>query len=471
MSIFVPANPGTVTFTQGSMAIAGTGTLFQNMRAGSVISIPGLGEMQLAEDPTSDTAALGVVEWQGTTAEDKAYQYLPRNDAATISAKLVAMLQQLSGSNLQSLADVEGAAQTVLGFAGPGSLTTVAIADLVSGADYDQAVDALADLAAYSTRPGPTADSRGFAVLVRNSGDGRAAIYSKSSDASGDWSDPAYVSGPAITLDVTEVDAVPHGAPPGVTLTPVAGGYNLAFAIPSGMIIVPGTTTTLAPDQPAAVDFVPVTGGYRIDISIPQGLTGDIDGVTPFWVSRLGADATAGAALTGLGVSAFAQSLLDDASAAAFFSTLGQIPNSHIRDDLTPDKAFRRGNILGTVSHLSGGPSGALIESGSNGNGSYARFANGTQICICSSSVDFNNTSYQLFSYPAAFATADVGLSLSFAGSPTTGDVNDWLNRLHQVTAVKSSSTIGLMLFRAATYGALSGLYGPVNVIAAGRWF
>jgi hypothetical protein len=43
--------------------------------------------------------------------------------------------------------------------------------------------------------------------------------------------------------------------------------------------------------------------------------------------------------------------------------------------------AYNRENILGTVSQTAGVPTGALIESGSNANGSYERYASGLQIC------------------------------------------------------------------------------------------
>jgi hypothetical protein len=43
--------------------------------------------------------------------------------------------------------------------------------------------------------------------------------------------------------------------------------------------------------------------------------------------------------------------------------------------------AYRRANILGTVSQSGGVPTGAVIERGSNANGEYVRFADGTQIC------------------------------------------------------------------------------------------
>ncbi|MDR7123692.1 DUF2793 domain-containing protein [Pseudotabrizicola sp. 4114] len=53
-----------------------------------------------------------------------------------------------------------------------------------------------------------------------------------------------------------------------------------------------------------------------------------------------------------------------------------------MRTGAGPAQAFRRGNILGTVSHASGVPTGAVIERGGNANGEYVRFADGTQICV-----------------------------------------------------------------------------------------
>ncbi|WP_376786885.1 hypothetical protein [Stutzerimonas nitrititolerans] len=61
--------------------------------------------------------------------------------------------------------------------------------------------------------------------------------------------------------------------------------------------------------------------------------------------------------------------------------TAGLLNVARIPATLPPDKAFRRGNILGTVSQSGGVPTGAIIERGSNANGEYVRFADGTQIC------------------------------------------------------------------------------------------
>jgi predicted RNA-binding protein with TRAM domain len=57
------------------------------------------------------------------------------------------------------------------------------------GADTDRQVDTLADRETYDD------EEEGFSVLVSDIGDGRAAIYSKNSAASGDWSDPAIITG------------------------------------------------------------------------------------------------------------------------------------------------------------------------------------------------------------------------------------------------------------------------------------
>jgi hypothetical protein len=59
-------------------------------------------------------------------------------------------------------------------------------------------------------------------------------------------------------------------------------------------------------------------------------------------------------------------------------------------DDTTPGRLMRAdygygpGNLLGVVTQSSAAPTGAVIERGSNANGDYVRFADGTQICTVS---------------------------------------------------------------------------------------
>jgi len=44
-------------------------------------------------------------------------------------------------------------------------------------------------------------------------------------------------------------------------------------------------------------------------------------------------------------------------------------------------QVYSRNNILGTVSQSGGVPTGGVIEKGSNANGQYTKFADGTMIC------------------------------------------------------------------------------------------
>ena len=87
-------------------------------------------------------------------------------------------------------------------------------------------------------------------------------------------------------------------------------------------------------------------------------------------------------------------SLEPNASGAGTFTLAA--PNSNTNRTLTlPDEAgkvlstgnndpaeiFKQSNILGTVSESGGVPTGAIIERGSNANGDFIKYADGTMIC------------------------------------------------------------------------------------------
>jgi len=94
-------------------------------------------------------------------------------------------------------------------------------------------------------------------------------------------------------------------------------------------------------------------------------------------------------------------------------------------------EVFSRAQVLGTVSQLAGVPTGALIEQGSNANGSYIRFADGTQICwqshthlavpfVSSGGMD-RSASFASVNWSAAFHTAaSVEVTSDFRGLNTT---------------------------------------------------
>lgn len=67
-----------------------------------------------------------------------------------------------------------------------------------------------------------------------------------------------------------------------------------------------------------------------------------------------------------------------------------------------------RGLAVGTVSQSGGVPTGAIIQRGSNVNGEFVRYADGTQICTREAFIDLTNTSsIQTFNFPAAFTSSN----------------------------------------------------------------
>ncbi|MFQ2372841.1 hypothetical protein ACK306_14735, partial [Aeromonas caviae] len=122
-----------------------------------------------------------------------------------------------------------------------------------------------------------------------------------------------------------------------------------------------GMVTLTAPDGqqvqvPALSAFQPTSASLKA----LQALTPAKDKLPVF-------NGAAGADLITL--TAFMRTLLDDASAAAALSTLD------IAD------LYKRRNIVGAVSQSGGVPTGSIIERGSNANGEYTKYADGTLIC------------------------------------------------------------------------------------------
>jgi hypothetical protein len=73
-----------------------------------------------------------------------------------------------------------------------------------------------------------------------------------------------------------------------------------------------------------------------------------------------------------------------------------------VASELNGVEVYGRTNIVGTVSESSGVPTGAIIQTASNANGRYIRYADGTQICTHQlSPSDSANTTW---TYPIAFS-------------------------------------------------------------------
>nr|WP_217359709.1 DUF2793 domain-containing protein [Ruegeria arenilitoris] len=91
------------------------------------------------------------------------------------------------------------------------------------------------------------------------------------------------------------------------------------------------------------------------------------------------------------------------------------------------DYGYGPGNLLGSVAQSGGKPTGAVIERGSNADGDYVRFADGTQICTVSlTTTGCTNAEGALFAsdavvwdFPAAFAVGSA-VTVSGNGGATT---------------------------------------------------
>ena len=124
--------------------------------------------------------------------------------------------------------------------------------------------------------------------------------------------------------------------------------------------------------------------------------------------------------------------------------------------------AFRRGTLLGTVSQSAGVPTGAVIERGSNANGEYVRFADGTQICTISST--FAEAASVVWSYPA-----------TFVGTPTylSASIDHRLNpRYYLVDVTRTGGNVSATIYRSvrSTHDAVADAF-LVECVAIGRWF
>jgi hypothetical protein len=84
-----------------------------------------------------------------------------------------------------------------------------------------------------------------------------------------------------------------------------------------------------------------------------------------------------------------------------------EAPNSNSNRTLVlPDAAgeiYGQGNILGTVSQSAGVPTGAIIERGSNANGEFVKYADGTLECWRYGEINLTITQLSSADFPVAF--------------------------------------------------------------------
>lgn len=138
---------------------------------------------------------------------------------------------------------------------------------------------------------------------------------------------------------------------------------------------------------------------------------------------------------------------------------------------LGQDMVYDRANVLGTVSFSSSQNTGAIIEAGSNANGYWTKWADGTMECRGSGSVDVSSATTNTFgstSGTSYFSNAVVTMPQAFAGT-TAGLMNP--------TATATTTGMALVAFTTSTTTitvncrhATNGQTVPFTWCVRGRW-
>jgi len=130
-------------------------------------------------------------------------------------------------------------------------------------------------------------------------------------------------------------------------------------------------------------------------------------------------------------------------------------------------EVYTSGNILGTVSEDGGVPTGAIIERGSNANGEFVRYADGTQISWIhnhdggevsnNSSGNIFRTNNQSYTFPVEFSEVPTVNITSRGFTAWSGNcraiATNEISQYRQFSSTANSNSV------------------EVRIIAIGRWF
>ncbi|HHD2938658.1 TPA: hypothetical protein ACNZ88_001338 [Enterobacter kobei] len=130
-------------------------------------------------------------------------------------------------------------------------------------------------------------------------------------------------------------------------------------------------------------------------------------------------------------------------------------------------------DILGTVSQSGGVPTGAVIEKGSNSNGEYVRFADGTQICrMAVAAADAVNKNVATAGSLGGYRSSQnpVPFPANFAAPAyCSGHINNNGHnvRIELVSGNQASCQFAFHAINSGTYAGADTIY----ITAIGRWF
>ncbi|WP_226783029.1 DUF2793 domain-containing protein [Oceaniglobus trochenteri] len=173
-------------------------------------------------------------------------------------------------------------------------------------------------------------------------------------------------------------------------------------------------------------------------------------------------------------------------TALAFDATSGRVSGEAVQagpSDTSPGRLMRAdygyspGNLVGTVAQSGGMPSGAAFQSGTNANGGFTRFADGTQMCTrrinLGSRVAYGSgtrgdpyrTGVVNWTYPAAFS--------SVGAVTATGEIDilSAAERAHSVSVRGVGLSEVTFVQAAMMSSATTAVDVVVHLLAIGRWY
>lgn len=108
-----------------------------------------------------------------------------------------------------------------------------------------------------------------------------------------------------------------------------------------------------------------------------------------------------------------------------------------------------------------------IIESGSNANGYYVKYADGTMICYAKVLSANNSTTGTAYTTPVTFYDTNISITTGGVGIASGGTVGAYIIE----SAVNSASSYQIKIL-VISVGALNGAVDntPCNVILIGRW-
>jgi hypothetical protein len=393
-----------------------------------------------------------------------------------------------------SYGDLTGIPGTFTPSAHTHTLSQITDAGTAAGADSgDFATAAQGTLAATAVQPG---DSPSFgSITVTGTVDGRDVA------ADGSKLDGVATGATANATDAALRDRSTHtgtqaaGTITGLATVATSGSYGDLSGIPSTFApaahnqawsTITSTPTTLA--GYGITDAATAAQGSLANSAVQPGDDVSDLGETATAKIMTGAERTK---LAGIETGADVTDTANVTSAGALMDSevtnLADVKSFDPADYATAaqgglaDSALQLADIVGTVSQSGGAPTGAIIERGSNANGTYLRFADGTQICRITVSLGsivangsgtlaspYSTNSVNL-TWPAAFAAGTTPITACTGYVPSASVVQS--ERLAAGTIRNADRTTA----RQCTVTRLSSdstvQDGWIDIIGTGDWF